>query len=211
MLENNSLTNDEIINYRKQHLGKGLSLQYKTPIKMVRGAGQYLMDQFGRKYLDTVNNVAHVGHENYNVVKAGQDQMALINTNSRYLHENINELAKELIETLPPELNVLHFVNSGSEANELAIRMVKAATGEKDMIASEVGYHGNANMCIDISSYKFDGNGGNGAPEHTQIFPLPDSFRGKYRGENTASKYAKKFKNVLTIFNKKEEMLVGLS
>jgi len=190
LLENKSLTNDDIIRYRKQHLGKSLSLQYKTPIKMVRGAGQYLMDQFGHTYLDTVNNVAHVGHENYNVVKAGQDQMALINTNSRYLHENINELAKELIETLPPELNVLHFVNSGSEANELAIRMVKAVTGEKDMIASEVGYHGNANMCIDISSYKFDGKGGHGAPEHTQIFPLPDTFRGKHKGKNAAHKYA---------------------
>ncbi|AUC86289.1 peptidase M23 [Polaribacter sp. ALD11] len=187
--ENTAISNDEIIKYRKQHLGKSLSLQYNTPIKMVRGAGQYLIDQFGKKYLDTVNNVAHVGHEHYNVVKAGQEQMALINTNSRYLHENINALAKELIETLPPELNVLHFVNSGSEANELAIRMVKAVTGEKDMIASEVGYHGNANMCIDISSYKFDGKGGNGAPEHTQIFPLPDAFRGKYRGKNAASKY----------------------
>ena len=185
----NKISNDEIINYRKQHLGKSLSLQYKTPIKMVRGAGQYLMDQFGKKYLDTVNNVAHVGHENYSVVKAGQNQMALINTNSRYLHENINDLAKELIETLPEELSVLHFVNSGSEANELAIRMVKAATGAKDIIASEVGYHGNANMCIDISSYKFDGKGGHGAPEHTQIFPLPDEFRGKYRGKNAAQKY----------------------
>ncbi|WP_233900644.1 aminotransferase class III-fold pyridoxal phosphate-dependent enzyme [Tenacibaculum piscium] len=190
LAENNTISNNDLIKYRKQHLGKSLSLQYKTPIKMVRGAGQYLIDQFGNKYLDTVNNVAHVGHENYNVVKAGQNQMSLINTNSRYLHENINNLAKELIETLPPELNVLHFVNSGSEANELAIRMAKAVTGEKDIIASEIGYHGNSNMCIDISSYKFDGKGGSGAPEFTQIFPLADSFRGKYRGENTAKKYA---------------------
>jgi len=208
-LENNSLTNDEIISYRKQHLGKGLSLQYKTPIKMVRGAGQYLMDAFGRKYLDTVNNVAHVGHENYNVVKAGQNQMALINTNSRYLHENINELAKELIETLPQELNVLHFVNSGSEANELAIRMVKAVTGEKDMIASEVGYHGNANMCIDISSYKFDGKGGHGAPEHTQIFPLPDTFRGKYRDEDAASKYAEEVQKCIDNIQQKGRSVGG--
>ncbi|MCG8890851.1 aminotransferase class III-fold pyridoxal phosphate-dependent enzyme, partial [Tenacibaculum finnmarkense] len=189
--------------YRKQHLGKSLSLQYKTPIKMVRGAGQYLIDQFGNKYLDTVNNVAHVGHENYNVVKAGQNQMSLINTNSRYLHENINELAKELIETLPPELNVLHFVNSGSEANELAIRMAKAVTGEKDIIASEIGYHGNANMCIDISSYKFDGKGGNGAPEFTQIFPLVDSFRGRYRGENTAKKYAEEVQKCIDTIQEK--------
>ena len=188
--KNETISNDELIDYRKQHLGKSLSLQYQVPIKMVRGAGPYILDQFGKKYLDTVNNVAHVGHEHYAVVKAGQEQMALLNTNTRYLHENINELAKELLETLPPELNVLHFVNSGSEANELAIRMVKAATGQKDIIASEVGYHGNSNICIDISSYKFDGKGGKGAPEHTHIFPLPDAFRGKYRGENTGEQYA---------------------
>ena len=183
-------TNNELISYRKQHLGKGMSLHYKVPVKMVRGSGAYLMDQFGKKYLDTVNNVAHVGHEHYEVVKIGQQQMALLNTNSRYLHENINDLAKELIETLPPELNVLHFVNSGSEANELAIRMVKTYTNELDIIASEHGYHGNTNMCVDISSYKFDGKGGKGAPEHTHIIPIPDAFRGKYRGERSGNKYA---------------------
>ena len=204
-----SITNEDLIVHRKQHLGKSLSLQYKVPIKMVRGAGQYLMDQFGNKYLDTVNNVAHVGHENYSVVKAGQQQMALINTNSRYLHENINELAKELLATLPPELSVLHFVNSGSEANELAIRMVKAVTGEKDIIASEMGYHGNANMCIDISSYKFDGKGGNGVPEHTQIFPLPDTFRGKYRGKNAAKEYAKEVQKCIENIQQKGRNVGG--
>ena len=181
-------SNEELMHYRKQHLGKSMSLQYDTPLKIVRGAGQYLIDQNGRKFLDTVNNVAHVGHEHYKVVKAGQDQMALLNTNTRYLHERINELTKALLDVLPPELSVLHFVNSGSEANELAIRMVKATARQKDIIASEVGYHGNSNMCINISSYKFDGKGGSGAPEHTHIFPLPDSFRGKYRGDNTAEK-----------------------
>lgn len=202
-LQNNvTLTNNELINYRKQHLGKSLSLQYKVPINMVRGAGQYLMDQYGRKYLDTVNNVAHVGHEHPSVVRAGQEQMGLINTNSRYLHQNINALAQELIDTLPPELNVLHFVNSGSEANELAIRMVKANTGERDIIASEIGYHGNTNMCIDISSYKFDGKGGKGTPEHTHILPLPDTYRGKYTGENAGEKYTNEVqKQIDTIHN----------
>ncbi|MGV8815608.1 MAG: aminotransferase class III-fold pyridoxal phosphate-dependent enzyme [Gelidibacter sp.] len=197
------VSNQELINYRKQHLGKSLSLQYKVPIKMVRGAGQYLMDQFGKMYLDTVNNVAHVGHEHYEVVKAGQEQMALINTNSRYLHDNINDLAKELLETLPAELSVLHFVNSGSEANELAIRMVKAATGQRDIIASEVGYHGNSNMCIDISSYKFDGKGGSGAPEHTHIFPLPDAYRGKYRGDAAGKKYAEEVQKQIDVVHEK--------
>lgn len=196
-------SNDKLIQYRKQHLGKSLSLQYKIPINMVRGSGQYLIDQNGRKYLDTVNNVAHVGHENYKVVRAGQEQMALLNTNSRYLHDNINELTQELLATLPPELNVLHFVNSGSEANELAIRMVKATTGERDIIASEVGYHGNSNMCVDISSYKFDGKGGKGAPEHTHIFPLPDAFRGKYRGDNTGIKYAEEVQKQIEMIHEK--------
>ncbi len=204
-----SISNTEILSFRKEHLGKNLSLQYKTPIKMVRGAGAFLMDEFGKKYLDTLNNVAHVGHEHYAVVKAGQEQIALLNTNTRYLHENINELAKELLETLPPELKVLHFVNSGSEANELAIRMVKAVTGEHDIIASEVGYHGNSNMCIDISSYKFDGKGGKGAPEHTHIFPLPDAFRGKYRGENTGEKYASEVQKQIDKIHKKNRKVGG--
>ncbi|HET8735229.1 MAG TPA: aminotransferase class III-fold pyridoxal phosphate-dependent enzyme, partial [Pricia sp.] len=183
-------TDEQLIDYRKRHLGKSLSLHYEVPIRMVRGSGQYLIDRFGRKYLDTINNVAHVGHEHPAVVKAGQEQMALLNTNSRYLHENINTLAEELLKTLPPELSVLHFVNSGSEANELALRMARTATGERDILASEFGYHGNTNATVDISSYKFDGKGGQGAPEHTHIFPLPDVFRGKYRGENTGVRYA---------------------
>ena len=115
----------------------------------------------------------------------------VLNTNTRYLHENINDLAKELLQTMPEELCVVHFVNSGSEANELAIRMVKATTGNEDIIVSEMGYHGNSNYCVDISSYKFDGKGGTGAPEHTHVIPLPDIFRGKYRGEGAAEKYAK--------------------
>lgn len=193
----NKVSIEELITYRKKHLGKSLSLHYKTPIKMVRGAGVYLMDQYAQKYLDTVNNVAHVGHEHFSVVKAGQEQMALLNTNSRYLHDTINKLAKELIETLPPELSVLHFVNSGSEANELAIRMAKTFSGEKDIIASEFGYHGNTNMCVDISSYKFDGKGGKGAPEHTHVFQIPNAFRGKYRDKNTAEKYAQEVKKCI--------------
>ena len=86
---------------------------------------------------------------------------------------------------------MVHFVNSGSEANELAIRMARAFTGQKDMIAVEVGYHGNTSGCIDVSSYKFDVKGGSGAPEHTHIVPIPDSYRGIYQGANTGAQYAK--------------------
>ncbi len=184
----------ELINFRKKHLGKSLKLHYNDPIRIVRGAGQYLIDNTGRLYLDTVNNVAHVGHENPFIVTAGQKQMAVLNTNTRYLHESINTLAEKLLKTLPQKLSVCHFVNSGSEANELAIRMVKESTGQKDMIVSQWGYHGNTNKCVDISSYKFDRKGGKGAPKNTHVIPIPDSYRGKYRGENTANKYSKEVK-----------------
>ena len=195
--------NKTLTAYRKTHLGKGMSLSYQQPIQMVRGMGAYLIDQFGAAYLDTVNNVAHVGHEHPFVVRAGQDQMALLNTNTRYLHENIHLLTEELLSTFPPELSVVHLVNSGSEANELALRMAKVVSGNKDILASEMGYHGNTNACIEISSYKFDGKGGTGCPEHTQIFPLPDCFRGKHRGKSSGNAYSKEIEKVISALKNK--------
>jgi len=181
---------EEIQSFRSEHLGKSLSVSYDEPIMMLRGEGAFLIDNKGRKYLDTVNNVAHIGHEHPSVVKAGQEQMRILNTNTRYLHPNIVSFAEKLLATFPSELSVVHFVNSGSEANELALRMAKIYTGRKDIIAVEVGYHGNTGACIDVSSYKFDGKGGAGAPEYTHIVPLPDAFRGKHRGSDSGLKYA---------------------
>jgi 4-aminobutyrate aminotransferase-like enzyme/Ser/Thr protein kinase RdoA (MazF antagonist) len=197
ILLNKPASNSDLINERKKHLGKSLSLSYSKPLKILRGEMQWLIDETGRRYLDTVNNVAHVGHEHPAVVRAGQQQMAVLNTNTRYLHENIIAFAKELCKTLPSQLSVIHFVNSGSEANELAMRMATAFTNQKDIIALETGYHGNTGRCIDISSYKFDGEGGKGKPEHTHIVPLPDSFRGKYRGSyaETGLQYASHVKD----------------
>ena len=137
-----------------------------------------------------MNNVAHVGHEHPIVVRAGQEQMAVLNTNTRYLNRYINEFAEELLATFPEKLSVVHFVNSGSEANELALRMAKTVTGEVDMIALEVGYHGNTSGCIDVSSYKFDGKGGSGCPPHTHLVPLPDQYWGIYQGPDCGTKYA---------------------
>lgn len=186
------ISNEEIIAFRRQHVGKNLSISYKEPIRMARGDGQFLIDDAGRRYLDTVNNVAHVGHENPRVVAAGQAQMAILNTNTRYLHENLIKFVGELLTTLPPKLNVAFLVNSGSEANELALRLAKNYTGQTDMIVSEVGYHGNTNACVEISSYKFDGPGGKGRPPHIHVIPIPDSYRGIYRAEDPQAgiKYA---------------------
>ena len=188
---------EEMLRYRNAHLGKGMSLSYKEPLQIVRGEGCYLYDIHGRRYMDTVNNVAHVGHEEESVVKAGQAQMGLLNTNTRYLNRHLLEAAKELLSIFPEQLSVVHFVNSGSEANELALRMAKTCTGRKDILALEVGYHGNTNATVDISSYKFDGKGGSGKPAHTHLVALPDTFRGQYRGGDAESSYLNDFRTYL--------------
>lgn len=196
---------------RDQHLGKSLSLSYQSPLNIVRGFGPYLYDVDGRRYLDTVNNVAHVGHEHPAVVKAGRQQMAILNTNTRYLHRNITALAETLLATLPAELSVVHFVNSGSEANELALRMARTWRGHTDMIAVEVGYHGNTGAVIDVSSYKFDGRGGQGTPPNTQIVPIPDTYRGLYRGSDPEAgrKYAAHLDEAIERIRKMDRGVAG--
>ena len=100
-----------------------------------------------------------------------------MNTNTRYLHDNIIKYAEKLTATLPDPLNVCFFTNSGSEANELALRMAKVYTGGSEMIVIDHAYHGNTNAVIDVSPYKFNGPGGSGCPEHTHVVPIPDVYR----------------------------------
>ncbi|MBK7477066.1 MAG: aminotransferase class III-fold pyridoxal phosphate-dependent enzyme [Haliscomenobacter sp.] len=178
---NEPTSSQDLLDHRKKILPSNLSVSYRKPLQMVRGYGAYLYDVAGRRYLDTVNNVAHVGHEHPRVVRAGQRQMAVLNTNTRYLHPNIVAFSEALLATFPPPLEVVFLVNSGSEANELALRLAKTYTGQKDMLVVEVGYHGNTNACVEVSSYKFDGPGGKGAPPHTHVLPIPDAYRGLYR------------------------------
>ncbi len=186
-----------LVSKRKLLLGRSLSVSYQRPLHMVRGIGQYLMDHTGRRYLDMVNNVAHVGHEHPKVVEAGQRQMALLNTNTRYLHEELTAFAEELISTLPSPLSVCHFANSGSEANELALRMAKVYTGAKDIIAVAHGYHGNTQECINVSSYKFDSPGGEGKPDHVHLLDMPDVYRGQFRDQDAGEHYASQAKDLV--------------
>jgi 4-aminobutyrate aminotransferase-like enzyme len=154
----------ETLAARKRLLGRNLSVSYRNPVKIVRGEMQYLFDDEGRRYLDAYNNVAHVGHCHPRVVAAGVEQMGVLNTNTRYLHELIIRYAERLSSTLPEPLRVCYFVNSGSEANELALRLARAHTKARDLIVLEHAYHGNTTTLIDISPYKHDGPGGSGPP-----------------------------------------------
>ena len=163
----------ELLEARRRLLGRNLSIAYDNPIKIVRGSMQYLYDETGRQYLDAYNNVAHVGHCHPRVVEAGVRQMQALNTNTRYLHDTILNYAERLTATLPDPLNVCYFVNSGSEANELALRLARAHTSARDMIVLDHAYHGNTTTLIDISPYKHDGPGGNGPPSWVHKVPLP--------------------------------------
>ncbi len=186
------LSKAEILDRRQRHLGQSLSVSYREPLKIVRGTGQFLYDEGGRPYLDCVNNVCHVGHSHPRVVEAAVRQMALLNTNTRYLHDSIIHYAERLLATLPDPLSVCFFVNSGSEANDLALRLAWAHTGRRDIIVLDGAYHGNLSSLIAISPYKFNGPGGQGKPAHTHIAPMPDPYRGPYRADDpqAGSKYA---------------------
>lgn len=191
-LKQDALSVSEIIRLRKEHILGALSISYRKPLKIVRGCGCYLYDHTGRPFLDVVNNVAHVGHEHPEVVKAVTKQVAVLNTNTRYLHDELVRYACRLAGLLPPSLRVCAIVNSGSEANDLALRMARCFTGAQDIIALEGAYHGHLSSLIDISEYKFSGPGGAGRPQHTQTAVIPDLLRGPYRygDADAGTKYA---------------------
>jgi 4-aminobutyrate aminotransferase-like enzyme/Ser/Thr protein kinase RdoA (MazF antagonist) len=127
---------------RHRLMGAGAELFYEKPLHLVRGAGVWLYDVQGRAYLDVYNNVPHVGHTHPTVVAAIQKQTAILATHTRYLHENILEYAEQLTARLPAHLDACIFVNSGSEANDVAWRMAQLATGHHGGLVMEHAYHG---------------------------------------------------------------------
>uniref|UniRef100_A0A8B9TRS6 Ethanolamine-phosphate phospho-lyase n=1 Tax=Anas platyrhynchos TaxID=8839 RepID=A0A8B9TRS6_ANAPL len=165
----------------------------KDPLKIVRAQGQYMFDETGEKYLDCINNVAHVGHSHPYVTKA---------------------YAQRLTATLPEKLSVCYFVNSGSEANDLALRLARQYHGHQDVITLEnssinlvtsifnshaAAYHGHLTSLIDISPYKFNQLGKDSKKEFVHVAPSPDIYRGKYREDHPdpASAYAEEVKKII--------------
>jgi 4-aminobutyrate aminotransferase-like enzyme/Ser/Thr protein kinase RdoA (MazF antagonist) len=173
---------EEILAVRRQNLGRNLSIAYRKPLKIMRGRGQYLFTEDGQAFLDGVNNVCHVGHCHPRVAAAGQLQMPVLNTNTRYLHDNIIEYAERLLSKFPDPLSVCYFVCTGSEANELALRMARNFTNRQALITVDGAYHGNTQALIDISPYKHDGPGGRGTPPGVHKVVMPDGYRGPHKG-----------------------------
>lgn len=180
----------QLLERRRRALNPALSLSYKQPLKIVRGHLHYLYDEQGQPFLDCVNNVAHVGHCHPRITAAAMRQIARLNTNTRYLHDTIIDYAEALTATLPEPLSVCFFVNSGSEANELALRLAAAYSDGRDILVIDHAYHGHTSALIDISPYKFNGPGGRGKTAHVQVAQMPDGFRGNARGyDETAGAY----------------------
>jgi len=168
----------DLLAARHRTIGPSLSLSYDQPLHITRGWRQFLYSSTGGAYLDCVNNVAHVGHCHPAVTRAAAAQMALLNTNTRYLHRKLTDYSERLTATLPEPLRVVYLVCSGSEANELALRLARAHTGRDGVIVVDAAYHGNTNALVEISPYKFNGPGGRGCPPHVKVVPIPDVYRG---------------------------------
>ena len=172
---------------RQAHFGSNLVLSYTDPVMLLRGWRHHLFDAWGRPYLDAYNNVPHVGHAHPRIQAVVADQLKRMNSNTRYLHPAQTAFAEKLLAKLPPALSVCWFVNSGSEANELALRLARAATGARGIVTPDHGYHGNTTGAIDISAYKFNAPGGVGQPDWVELVDLPDDYRGAHRRDNPDS------------------------
>lgn len=178
---------DDMLERRRKLMGSAYRLFYDEPVHLVRGQGVWLYDSDGKKYLDMYNNVPHVGHCHPRVVEAICKQAATLNSHTRYLHDNVLDYAERLTGKFPDELDTAMFCCTGSEANELALRVARAATGGNGIIVTRFAYHGNTRAIFEISTSDIPQDE---IPDHVAMVPFPDTYRGLYRGDDAGEKYA---------------------
>lgn len=166
--------NAALIARRERLLGHNMSLFYDDPVHLVRGEGVWVWDADGRKYLDCYNNVPHVGHCHPRVVEAITRQASMLNTHTRYLHEGILDYVERLTATFDKNLDAAILTCTGSEANDVALRMAQAVTGKTGVIATNHTYHGNTTAVSQLST-RMPPVGGFGG--HVRHIPAPDSYR----------------------------------
>jgi 4-aminobutyrate aminotransferase-like enzyme/Ser/Thr protein kinase RdoA (MazF antagonist) len=163
---------------RGRLLGPSYRLFYDRPVHLVRGEGTWLWDAEGRRYLDCYNNVASVGHCHPHVVAALSRQAATLNTHTRYLHDHVVRYAERLAATMPEPLGVCYFVCTGTEANDLAIRIARVVSGLEGVIVSDDSYHGNSNVVGAASTCMYPKAE---QPAWLATVPPPNGYRGEYR------------------------------
>ena len=192
-------TVDEVFAARHRHIGRSQRTYYRRPMNLVRGRGVWLYDEASFAYLDSLNNVTHVGHADERVTAAARRQMMKLNTNSRFVYDGIGRYAERIAATLPPPLDVVFLVCTGSEANDLALRIARQVTGRQDVVVIDGAYHGNTGAVTGISPNRYKGPGGAGAPATTHEVPIPDRYRGRfgYDDPDAGSKYAAEARAVI--------------
>ena len=158
---------------RDQALGAGAALFYAEPLHIVRGEGAYLFDAAGRRYVDMYNNVPCVGHANPVIVEAMARQQATLNVHSRYLHEGVVAFAERLIAMHPPQIESVIFSCSGTEANEVALRMARFVTGKRGIICTDATYHGNSDLVGGLTRLGKSQEG----PKEVRAIPFPEQYR----------------------------------
>ncbi|MFS4491767.1 aminotransferase class III-fold pyridoxal phosphate-dependent enzyme [Maribacter sp. 2308TA10-17] len=192
-------TNTEQAIRRQSNFSDALSLSYGNPIQMHRSAFQYMYDTDGNTFLDAYNNIMLAGHCHPKVVRAGQKTMAKLNTNTRYLYEELLSYSEKLLAKFPKNLNKIFFVNSGSAASDLAVRMATTHAKKQKVMVLEHGYHGNTRMGIDISHYKYNHEGGSGRKDYIIETPMPKVFGSGYEDPSEAGDFfANQTKNQIT-------------
>lgn len=185
-----------LLERRRKFLGPAYRLFYEEPLHIVRGEGVWLFDADGKRYLDMYNNVPHVGHCHPHVVEAICKQLAILNTHTRYLHENVVELAERLTATFPAGLDNVMFSCTGSEANELALRIARAVTGGSGIVVTDSAYHGNTRATYEISTEDIPRQE---IPDYVVTVPSPDT----YRDELSAQDYAQQLRDALATLQKR--------
>ncbi len=173
-------------------MGPSYHLFYDDPVHIVRGQGVWLWDAKGRKYLDCYNNVASVGHCHADVIAALTKQAATLNTHTRYLHENVVELAEKISSKMPGKLSVCIFVCTGTEANDLATRLARAATGNQGMLVSEYSYHGDSTLVHTLSTADCDER-----PDWLSVFEPPCQYRPAFDGDDLLEGYVGSVRNAI--------------
>lgn len=175
----------KLVERREHVLGASYRLFYRKPVNLVRGKGAYLWDADGKKYLDIYNNVASIGHCHPAVVQAVTEQMQMLNTHTRYLHELIIDYSEKILKLMPKEVDRMMYMCTGSEANDLAIRVAREYTGGTGVIVSQEAYHGTSALTSGVSPAL-----GSGQPisSEARLVKAPDYYR--YSGDNFAKWYA---------------------
>ena len=166
----------EIMSDRTRLMGPNVSTFYDDPVHIVRGEGVWLWDAEGRKYLDCYNNVPHVGHCNPRVVEAICRQASTLNTHTRYLHEGILSYIDRLTGTMAAPLDTAILTCTGSEANDIALRIAEAVTGKRGIIATDATYHGNTSLVSQLSKSNTP-SVGFGLEQYFRFVDAPDSYR----------------------------------